>query len=253
MPHGSDHQTSFERGLNVLIAVARNGQTSVADLADELDIPASTVYRYIRSLRQYALIEESRGEYLPGWRLMELSGQSLTHTKVAEIGGETLRTLSYQTSETAVLAVRAGTQAICLRQVISPEPEHHAFRINELLPLYAGAGQRVLLAFAPSPVVDIVSHRLVEYTPGTPKAADLLAGLAEIRQRRYAVSRAEFMTGALAVSVPVWAGGELVCSLTVAGPTGRCDSPAWLDRARRLLRGAAESLGAAVEGRLLGP
>lgn len=60
-PKPERQQNSFGRGLDVLIAIARSGQATVAEVAAELEIPQSTVYRYIRSLRDYALIEESGG------------------------------------------------------------------------------------------------------------------------------------------------------------------------------------------------
>ncbi|AIY15707.1 helix-turn-helix domain-containing protein [Pimelobacter simplex] len=240
-------QNSFTRGLDVLIAIARNGQVTVAEVADELGLATSTAYRYVRSLRDYGLIEESQGVYVPGWRLMEISGEHLTHTRLAEISGEYLRTLTYQTGETAVLAVRAGSHAICLRQSVSSAPDHYAFRINELLPLYAGAGQRLLLAYAPRPIVEVALANLVAYSSATVRAADLPAVLAQVRRDQFAVSRGEFKEGAIAVAVPVFSNGEVTASLTIAGPSDRCDNPDWVRRATRLLRAAATDMSAALE------
>lgn len=235
-------QTSFSRGLDVLIALARNGQASVADLADELDLPVSTTYRYIRSLREYGLVEESQGTYVPGWRLMEISGQHLTHTRLAELGSAHLTTLTHQTSETSVLAVRAGSHGICLRQVASPMTERHTFRVNELLPLYAGAGQRVLLAFAPPAVVEIVKAGSMPAVHGAAHTERLHQQLVDIRRVGFAHSVGEVQPGAVAVAVPVFANGEIACSLTLAGPESRCGTDAWLRRGIRLLRTAADGL-----------
>lgn len=237
-------QTSFSRGLDVLIAIARNGQVSVPDLAAELQLPQSTVYRYVRSLREYALVEESGGVYVPGWRLMDIAGHHLTFTRMAEVGGETLRSLTHQTSETAVLAVRAGSHAICLRQAVSPHADRYAFRVNQLLPLHAGAGSRVLLAYAPRPIVELTLSHLVRYSPNTPSAGQLTELLAATRRNGFTVSHGEFQPGAVAIAVPVFAAGELVCSLTVAGPSARCESETWQRRAVRLLRAAATDLAA---------
>lgn len=238
----SHGQSSFTRGLDVLIAVARNGQMTVPELALELGVPLSTVYRYVRSLRDYGLVEEAGGLYVPGWRLMDIAGHHLTHTRLAEVGGEHLRTLTYQTSETAVLAVRAGSHAICLRQSISPHPDHYAFRINELLPLHAGAGSRVLLAYAPRPIVEITLSHLTRYSANTPTAERLVELIATTRREGFAISHGEFQAGAVAIGVPVFVAGELACSLTVAGPRERCASDAFKRRAIRLLRLAAGGL-----------
>lgn len=240
-------QNSFTRGLDVLIAIARNGQVSVAEVAEELGLATSTAYRYVRSLRDYGLIEESQGVYVPGWRLMEISGEHLTHTRLAEVAGEYLRTLTYQTGETAVLAVRAGSHAICLRQSVSPAPDRYAFRINELLPLYAGAGQRLLLAYAPRPIVEVALANLVTYSAATIRAEELPAALAQVRRDQLAVSRGEFKEGAIAVAVPVFSNGECAASLTIAGPSQRCDNAEWVRRTTRLLRGAAAEMSVEID------
>lgn len=240
-------QNSFSRGLDVLIAIARNGQVTVAEVADELGLAPSTAYRYVRALRDYGLIEESQGVYVPGWRLMEISGEHLTHTRLAEVSGDYLRTLTHQTGETAVLAVRAGSHAICLRQSVSPVLDRYAFRINELLPLYAGAGQRVLLAYAPRPIVELALANLVAYSSATIGPAELPAALAQVRRDRLAVSRGEFKQGAIAVAVPVFNSGECAASLTIAGPSDRCDNPEWVRRTTRLLRVAATEMSKEIE------
>ena len=228
-------QNSFARGLDVLITISRNGQSTVAEIAAELGLPPSTVYRYVRSLRDYALIEESAGTYLPGWRLMDIAGHHLTHTKLVEAGTKYLRELTYQTSETSVIAVRAGTQAICLRQVISPLPQPYAFKVNELLPLYAGAGQRILLAYAPRAVVDAVLPKVVQVSPSTPTVDQMPQLLDQARRLGYVISRGEYQAGSVAVAMPVVVDGEVVCSLTLAGPAERCGNDQWVGRALRLL------------------
>lgn len=235
--------SSFERGLSVLIRVASSGEVSVEDLALDLDIPVSTVYRYIRSLKELELIEVRQGRYIPGWRFIELSGRHLTHTRLAEIGVSILEPIVEATSETAVLTVRSGLHAICLRQVRSPHPLQYAFKINQLLPLHAGAGQRALLAYAPGSVIRaILEHSLPRFTDNTLSKAGLLQHLDQIRQSGYAISRGELNKGAVAVAQPVFADGEVICSLTVVGPDDRCSSAAWRQRALMSLRSAGQLL-----------
>lgn len=241
--------SSFERGLAVMIRIASSGEISVEDIARDLGIPVSTVYRYIRSLRRLELIEVRQGRYIPGWRLIELSGQHLTHTRLAEIGASILQSITDATSETAVLTVRSGLHAICLRQVTSPHPLRYAFKINQLLPLHAGAGQRTLLAYAPESVIRMVlEHALPRFTDNTLTRPALLQHLEQIRQSGYAISRGELNKGAVAVAQPVFSDGEIVCSLTVAGPEERCSSAAWRQRALVALKAAATLLSESLEG-----
>ena len=54
-------RTSFERGLSIMVQIASSGEASVNDLSKDLGIPVSTVYRYVKSLRKMALIDELHG------------------------------------------------------------------------------------------------------------------------------------------------------------------------------------------------
>ena len=240
---------SLERGLAVLMAIADAGEIDAATLAEAVHLPGSTVYRYLRTLREHALVEEHGGRYVAGWRLLSLAGPHLVATRLADLGGQSLRTLHAATGETAVLTVRAGTQAICLRQVASTRAERDAFVVNQLLPLHAGAGQRVLLAYAPAAVINAVLANPLAYTPGTLGAEQLRAEVTRIRREGFAVSRAELTEG-IAVAVPVRHRGEVVCSLAIAGPLTRCDRPAWVRRALTLLRAETAGLEARLDDEL---
>lgn len=241
-------RTSFERGLAIMARVAATGEVSVEELAKDLGIPTSTVYRYIKSLRELSLIEEFHGSYMPGWRLLDLSGQHLTHTRLAEIGVSVLESIVESTAETAVLAVRSGLHAICLKQVSSPHALRYAFKINQLLPLHAGAGQRTLLAYAPESVIEkVLEQSYPRFTERTPSRGALLEYLKQIRETGYAISRGELNQGAVALACPVFSGGEIVCSLAVAGPENRCSSNAWSHRALQALRTAADLLTEAMD------
>ncbi|MBZ4487133.1 IclR family transcriptional regulator [Microbacterium sp. cx-55] len=241
-------ESAFVRGLKILTSVTDSGEARAVDIADDLGLPLSTVYRYLRTLREFALVEEHDGSYVAGWRLAELSGHDRARARLVEVGFTILDQLTRATGETSVMTARIGTNAMCLRQVESPKPERIAFRTNQLLPLHAGTGQRVLLAHAPASVIThVVSGRIRQVTDRTLRADALVRELQQIRERGWAVSRGELTEGAVAVAVPVFAlGGEVVCSLAVAGVESRCDD-AWIAKTRARLLRAAASLSALLD------
>lgn len=157
--------SSFERGLAVLRDLAVTGETTVAATAARVGLPVSTTYRYFRVLREQGYTEEDDGVYRAGPALAGLWGASSVQAHLIETGTAVLRRIVERVGETAVLIIRVGTQALCLRRVEPDKALKYTFGINELLPLYAGAGQRVLLAWAPSAVVRQV---LGGPSPGTP-------------------------------------------------------------------------------------
>lgn len=104
---------------------------------------------------------------------------------------------------------------MCLRQVAPDEDAEIAFRTYEVLPLDSGAGQRVLLAHAPTQII-------AEVVDGSHHSEEaLLASLRRICTDGFAYSQSEMGTGANALSYPVTVRGEVLCSLTLAGRSER--------------------------------
>jgi DNA-binding IclR family transcriptional regulator len=115
------------------------------------------------------------------------------------------------------------------------------------LPLYAGAGQRTLLAHASPEIVKAVfDGEFQQFTPNTPTRENLAKRLASTRLSGIATSRGEYSPGGVAIAAPVFCNGVVVCSLTAAGPDIRC-GPRWQSRTRPVLQRLSEALGADLE------
>lgn len=229
--------TALVRGLKVLTAIAESGETNAKQLASDIGLPLSTTYRYLRTLRDFDLVEEFDGRYLPSSRLSSWSGSTTSRSHLLKAGHEFLRRLSARTGRTSVLAVREGRNAICLRQFAPHEDADIAFRTYEVLPLDRGAGQRVLLAHAPSQIIaevaaehardsgrgpsDSDTAKRGAVDQGTAAREELLSSLRRIRVNGFAFSQGELRDGATALSQPVIVRGEVLCSLTLAGHAER--------------------------------
>jgi DNA-binding IclR family transcriptional regulator len=240
-PEPTGDGTSLERGLRVLLAVSDRGSVRVDSLVEQLGLPSSTVYRYLRTLREVGLVEETGGWYRIGARLGS-SGRAVSNGTLASLAKPILAGLAAETGETALITVRAGTAALCIEQVESPRHMRMAFTIGQVLPLEAGAASRVLLAYAPDDLVErALNGTLTAYTPSTPDAPKLRRQLENVRATGFATSRGEFIAGAFAVAVPVFHGDEVVAGLALAGPAARCNHR-WQVTARPALAEAARKL-----------
>ena len=100
--------TSLERGLRVLLAVSDRGSVRVDSLVEQVGVPASTVYRYLRTLRDLGLVEETDGWYQPGERLGKHRTNRLQRHSAPRLAKPILRALAAETGETALITVRAG-------------------------------------------------------------------------------------------------------------------------------------------------
>ena len=240
---GANLSSSFERGLKILAEIAATGETTVDAVALKLNIPASTAYRYFKVLREQNFVTEEDGRYRPGRALLNISGQHLAQSYLAEVGNAVLRSIVDQTGETAVMIVRIGDQAMCLRRAEPDKSLKYTFAVNELLPLYAGAGQRLLLSWAPSEVVhQVLSGPMTRFTKSTLSPEQIRASIPAIRASGQVLSRSELDEGAVSIAIPVFSRGEVVCSLNVAGPESRCGSKLWISSTLKVMREAANNL-----------
>ena len=237
---------SLERGLSLLRAVTETGPARADELAKTAGIPLSTAYRYLRTLRTYGFVADAGGLFQPG-PVLEPTRGHVGRAELVAIASPWLEQLAELTGETAVLVVRAGLRAVCVHQVESEHAVRLAFRIGQALPLYAGAGQRTLLAHAPPEVVRAVfDGECQQLTPNTPTRENLAKRLASTRLSGIATSRGEYSPGGVAIAAPVFCNGVVVCSLTAAGPDTRC-GPQWQSRTRPVLQRLSGALGADLE------
>ncbi len=240
--------SSLERGLALLSEIAESGEHTPQSLATAVGLPVSTTYRYLRTLRDGGYVQEVRSRYEPGRALLALTGRHSAQSALAEIGPAILSSIVDSLGETAVMIVRVGTRALCLRRAEPDKALKYTFSVNQLLPLHAGAGQRVLLAWAPGTVIEtVLSGELERYTDDTLTVEQLRHTIHSVRQTGWAVSRGEYEVGSVSVAVPVLYDGEAVCSLDVAGPETRCGSKGWVPKAVAVLQAAAADLTDALE------
>lgn len=240
--------TSFERGLSILAEVAAQGDVSVDSVAAKLSIPSSTAYRYFKALRHQNFVIEEDGRYRPGPVLLRVAGQHQAQSYLSEVGNAVLREIVDQVGETAVMIVRIGSQAMCLRRVEADKSLTYSFAVNELLPLYAGAGQRLLLAWAqPEVVHQVLAGPMTRFTPGTLNREQILAAIPHIRSSGFVLSRGELDSGSVSIAVPVVHHGEVVCSINVAGPEGTCGSKLWISSTLRVMHESANKLSQALQ------
>lgn len=247
LPEELPEDSSFARGLRLLLIVADRGEIRADDLASLLDMPISTVYRYLRTLGEFGLVDHHDGRYRLGSRLVIVRGSKVSSERLIRVSEPVLHLLADQTGETALVTRRVGLSAVCLCQVESKQGVRVALEPGAMQPLYAGASSKVLLAFAPPEVIEeVIAQGLEPLTPNTASEAELRDELDEIRSAGLATSEGELIEGAVSVAAPILRVDGIVGALAVTGPKARC-GPRWRARAGRLLPAAAETLAAELD------
>jgi DNA-binding IclR family transcriptional regulator len=216
-PKGS----ALARGLEVLDAVADRGHVRVGELSALLSLPQSTVYRYVRQLRDSGYLHEADGYYSLGPRFQPANGRREAGHLV-EVAGPILRSLCEVSGEAVILTVRVGDTALCLDRIMPARRYVLSFRRGTARPLYAGASATVLLAYAPPEVIDRALAAAQRESPaGAVDLSTLKSRLAETRERGFATTYGEVDAEMVGVAAPAFRGNTCVSGISIAGPKAR--------------------------------
>ena len=240
-PEEAHEDTSFARGLRVLLTIADRGEIRADELGALLETPVSTIYRYLRTLADFGFIDRQGAGYRLGPRLIIGSGVNVTAEELIRTAEPILRLLAEETGETAVIVRRIGLAAVCLHEIPSSQALRVTIAPTTALPLQSGAFGKALLAFAPADILDEVMA--LESPPGPlpPDPDRLRADLADVLSSGVARSVGEVVSGSVAIAAPIFREEGIVAAIGVIGPEGRCGL-AWRTRVARLLPGAASSV-----------
>jgi DNA-binding IclR family transcriptional regulator len=247
-PEEAAEDTSFARGLKVLLTIADRGEVRADELSTLLDTPISTVYRYLRTLASFGFIDRHGGGYRLGPRLTIGTGAVVTAEELIRVAGPVLEQLVEETGETAVIVRRIGSTAVCLHEVQSRHPLRVTLEPGTALPLHAGALSKVVLAYAPAEILDeVVGGGLQAVTSATPGEAQLRADLEEILASGIGRSEGEVVSGSVTIAVPILREDGIVGSIGVIAPYGRANL-AWRTRVARRLQDAAATVAGGLRG-----
>jgi DNA-binding IclR family transcriptional regulator len=236
-PEEAAEDTSFARGLRVLLTIADRGEIRADELGAVLDTPVSTVYRYLRTLSEFGFVDRHEGGYRLGPRLLIGGGATVSSEALIRHADPILARLATESGETAVISRRVGLTAVCLHQQPSPHPLRVSLEPGATTPLHVGAIAKVLLAYAPA---DIRAEAVRDH-PDAPARRELRA----ISADGIALSEGEAIADTVAIAVPVLREDGIVAALALIAPRDRA-TQVWRDRATGLLRDAAASIAGAL-------
>lgn len=248
---------SLDRAMVLLAELAEADGLTLTELAARAAIPTSTAYRMLLTLqrRGMAEFEPSAQLWFVGVETFRIGSAFLRRRKLVDRGREMMQALVAATGETANLAVAEEDGVVFVSQVETHEAIRAFFRPGTRALFHAsGAGKAILAHRAPAQVAATLKRsglpRFTDRTLTTLPA--LLADLAEVRARGYAVDDEERNPGMRCVGAAVFNEfGEAVAGISVSGPTVRVTEEA-IARFGPLVRDAAARLTHAIAGRAPG-
>jgi DNA-binding IclR family transcriptional regulator len=200
----------LDKAVGVLHTVAET-PCGLAELCERTGLPRATAHRLAAGLETHRLLaRDGQGRWRLGPALSELAGHVADPLPTA--GAAVLPRLREITGESVQLYRREGTWRVCVAALEPPAGLRDTVPVGARLPMTAGSGAKVLLAFA-----DAATQQAV-----LPAAKFTDRALADVRRRGWAQSVAEREPGVASVSAPVRDGrGNVIAAISVSGPIDR--------------------------------
>jgi DNA-binding IclR family transcriptional regulator len=225
-PSGTGANSTADRAIEILLLFTQDKPVwTHQEISAHFEMPRSTTYRYLTSLRSNALIvQDGRGSFSLGPRLLHMAQVARLGNPVLSMATETMHELAEKFQEVVVLNERVGQEIIALDRIESPQRIVLKSTRTHLLPWPATGSAKVLLAFAAKDDYDALVAALTPtpYTEHTIRTKpQLLKHLEGVRRAGYATSDEERDQDVWGASVPLFQGGECRHALSVVGPKFR--------------------------------
>jgi DNA-binding transcriptional ArsR family regulator len=188
---GAETSQTLDRGLHVLRLLADSATgMSVSELAAELGVNRTVVYRLLATLDQHGLIRrDPDGRARLGLGVLQLSRR--VQPLLRDTAVPVLRRLAEEVGATAHLTVVDGGEALAVAVVEPSWTDYHvAYRVGSRHPLQVGAAGRAILA----------AREAGDGDPPDP---------------RYLITKGELQAGACGVAAPVLGVAALEASVGV--------------------------------------
>jgi DNA-binding IclR family transcriptional regulator len=200
----------LDKAVGVLHTIAES-PCGLAELCDRTGLPRATAHRLAAGLEVHRLLaRDTEGRWRLGPALSELAAR--VSDPLLAAGATVLPRLREITGESVQLYRREGTSRVCIAAMEPPAGLRDTVPVGARLPMTAGSGAKVLLAYS-----DDATRAAV-----LPTAKFTDRALAEVRRRGWAQSAAEREPGVASVSAPVHdAHGAVIAAISVSGPIDR--------------------------------
>lgn len=241
---------SWHRASGLLDTLgASQNALGVSALSERLQLPKSTVARYLSVLHELGFVQQSPDDqrYRLGPKLYILGRAVPLDALVRDAARPQMVALTEEMGETTILSVVDGTAALCIEKIESPHAMRLTARIGERVPLHCGSTPRCLLAYLPEVECEAyLAQPLATLSPNTiTDPAALRRMVAKTRARGYVVSRSEIDEGMISIAAPIWDGcNSVIAAVSMAGPEIRLTEerlPSVIER----VRGTAARISAA--------
>lgn len=198
-----------ERTLDTLLILSRESDgLSVSELAEKLQIPASSTHRILTCLKDNHFVMQSSEtkRYRLGYKVLTLTSNMSKDNQFTLTAKPFMKELADKINKTVTLCVMEGESVICLYYVESKDTSMFLVRTGFAMPPHATSAGKAIQAYMPTEQVKQVYFSNHDQLTSNTKT-DLEAFLEEldvVREKGYAISDEELQLGVQGVACPIF-------------------------------------------------
>lgn len=254
----NDGVKASDMALRILELVAfGHGPAGVTQIAEAVGIAKSAAFKHLQTLADHGFVvqDTTSARYRLGPKAWLLSRVAPPLDDVAGVAGPFMEAARSETGLAVVLSAPTRHSAFVLSTLTSTQPVEIGVRPGSELSLHASAQGKVHLAFGdPSLLDSLRDSALAPMTPRTITSYEtLVAEIAAVRQRGYALAPEEVLLGVNAIAAPIYNYDDrLVASVCLIGSIQHLASdpqPEIVDRLLALARDISSALGSGATPR----
>lgn len=208
-----------ETSFRIIELLDRSGGAGVTELADDVGISKSAVYKHVQTLERLGYLVRDGDDYVLSNRFLSLGRSARDRLPLATIR-DVIDDLAATTGHTCSFMVHENDQGVYALR-ISTEDVGDVIGEGDTAPLHATAGGKAILAFLSTDERAAILDEtgLDAHTDKTiTDSCELERELRSVRDQRIAFDREEFLDGHQCVASPVVGGnGDPVGAVSVTG------------------------------------
>ena len=236
---------SVRRTFEIIEMLRDVGPSGPSKIAEELGIPKSTAYVYLRSLQETGFVIGTDGQYRLSYMFLNTGSRIKHRQRIFQVAREDISRLADETGESVTLSIEEAGQTIVLQEESREGSIDLGLYSGMSAPLHSQAAGKAILAELPiSRVEDIIESRgltsVTEYT--ITDEQQLHDRFNSIRETGYAVDWDQHVVGMGTMGIPIVVGGKPIGAIGIACPTERMKDETYQKELLKVARERKESI-----------
>ena len=230
---------AVERAVSVIDALKKLGGAGVTELAEDLEMSKSGVYKQLATLVKTGYVTKQENEYQLSYRFLLMGEYVKTTSQLHQIGAAEVNKLAKKSDYFAYLTAMGEDFAYCIHTADGDDAVVPSLSVGKQLSLHSSAAGKSILAELPEKKQSQVLDRpLAAKTSETVTDQEKLAtGLEQIREEGVAFEDEENVPGMRGVGAPILDEDDAVVgSIAVSGPLSLLTDEHFRDELPSLIR-----------------